>query len=294
MKTKKSIQQAAKQLGLDSQKVKLKKEQLNPINSILNREDTMVIYPTGFGKSAIMQVPALVKQDSLTLVFEPTVSLMYDQVQKLKSLGVKAEYIAKRNEKDHDKILKAVKDGAVTILYAAPERLKSKRFVSALEHNPPWLLVIDEAHCFIEWGKSFRPDYLKIPKLIDVFPERPTILAMTASAPEAYQEEIISRLGITPNIFTVSLERKNLTLVRRTLKTDADKSRRKYLKTVINGYRNQGRIVVYCATKRDTDLVYNYLSKQYPGEVVECHAFMEEKKRENNELKFIQNKKRIR
>ena len=190
MKVRYDIQDAAKKLGFSEKGKKLRKEQINPINSILEEKDTMVIYPTGFGKSAIMHIPALVRSPQLTLVFEPTVSLMYDQVQRLKAFGVNAEYMATRNQNEHGEIIKKVINKQVSILFIAPERLQSDHFQFIMEMNPPWLIVIDEAHCFVEWGRSFRKDYLKIPKFIRTLKKRPVLLAMTATAPEEYSDRL--------------------------------------------------------------------------------------------------------
>ena len=290
MKLKYDVQDAVQQLGLN----KLKKPQIGPINAVLNKHDTLVIYPTGLGKSAIMQVPALVKAPKLTLVIEPTVSLMYDQVKHLQELGIAAEYLAQRNKCDHLDILERLEAGEINILYIAPERLQSSRFQNAITTNPPWLIVIDEAHCYLNCGRTFRPDYLEIPKFIESLPKRPVILAMTATAPKEYRKQLAKHLGMKkPETFTAPLARPNLTIIRERMHSETDKKRWRRVRNLISKYGKDGRVVVYCATKRDTDIVYNHLKREFPKEVVECHAFMDADSREAHEMKFIKNKRRI-
>ena len=163
MKVPYSVQSAADQLGI---KGKLKNEQVIRIKSVLNGKDQLLIYPVGYGKSAIFQIPAIINDNRPTIVFEPTISLMYDQVQRLNACGVSAEFLSHRNREDHADILEDYQKGFVTLLYVTPERINDPTFRTAIEKNPPWLVVVDEAHCVIEWGISFRPDYHKISKFM--------------------------------------------------------------------------------------------------------------------------------
>ena len=281
---KKKIKQAEKKLGLT-----LKLEQREPIHRILESKDTMVIYPVGFGKSAIMEIPAIIKPP--VLVFEPTISLMYDQVQGLKAKGIRAEYISSSHtKKERTAILDDYVHGKIDILYAAPERLQYSKFLKAIFDNPPWLVTVDEAHCAIEWGRTFRSDYLDIGKFIDRFNDRPTVLAMTATAPSEYRQELQESLHMRDiEIYSVPLDRPNLYIIREYMQLKRPESRIRHIKTLIERYGNSGKTIVYCATKGDTDKVRNYLNEQYPGEVAECHSFMDKKARQENEMKFIQN-----
>ena len=290
MKIRTEVKTAAHQLGVQ----KLRQGQLKPINRILDGKDTLAVYPTGFGKSAIMQVPALTKPDKLTLVIEPTIALMADQVARLQSLGIQAEFLASRNRKQHDVILDKVREHKVTLLYVTPERLEDPDFIDAMQDNPPWFVAIDEAHCYMDWGTTFRPAYLKLPDFIMKLPKLPVILAMTASAPKEKRAFLTRELGMKkPKLFTASLARKNLIVIReKMLLPDSDK-RRKRVRNLIRKHGGDGRIVVYCATKRDVDMVYNYLSKEYPEDVVCCHSFMDGEDREKAEMKFINNKRRL-
>lgn len=292
MKISKKVQTAMSQLHID----KLCKHQIEPINAILNKCDTLAIAPTGSGKSAIFQVPAMVgaAKNKWVLVFEPTVSLIADQVSKLQDLGITAEMLTSRNKEQHNSILKRLIENKITILYVTPERLQSQAFQKAVQNNPPWLVAVDEAHCVLDWGFTFRSDYLRIKNFIKKLNDRPVIAAFTATAPPEYRETICDLLGMKkPKVYVSSLERNNIILLKEDCSNRSTKQRLTRVKSNIKKYGADGRIVVYCATRRNVDIVCNYLSKQFPGEVVKCHAYMDSDRREKHELKFINGSKRI-
>ena len=139
MKTSLSIQYAQTQLGI----VSLRKHQIEPIQSILNGHDTMVIAPTSAGKSAIYQLPALIKAEERqwTLVIEPTLSLISDQVQKLQTKGINAAYVTSRNKAQHRAIYQRLNLKAIPILYTTPEQVATEDFQLAIWHNKPWLVL---------------------------------------------------------------------------------------------------------------------------------------------------------
>ena len=164
MKTSFALQQAQAQLGIK----KLRKHQIEPIQSILNGYDTMVIAPTSAGKSAVYQLPALVmaEQGKWTLVIEPTLSLISDQVQKLQDKGINAAYVTSRNKEEHRAIYHRLNLNTISILYTTPEQVATVAFQLATWYNKPWLVVIDEAHCVLDWGTTFRPAYLELKESI--------------------------------------------------------------------------------------------------------------------------------
>ena len=177
MDVKRIIKTALQMPRLD----KLRKHQQAPINSILSGKDTFVISPTGSGKSAIYQIPAILHPDKPTLVIEPTISLMHDQVHKLKSLGIAAEYLdSTQTKKERQSILDQFQTGKVNILYLTPERLVSESFLCALQEISLFMVVVDEAHCVMDWGYTFRDAYLHIGEFIDSLVHRPVIAAFTA------------------------------------------------------------------------------------------------------------------
>ena len=148
----------------------------------------MVIAPTSAGKSAIYQLPALVmaEQGKWTLVIEPTLSLISDQVQKLQDKGINAAYVTSRNKAQHCAIYRRLNLNAISILYTTPEQVATVAFQLATWYNKPWLVVIDEAHCVLDWGTTFRPDYLELKESIAWMAfqsHRPVIAAFTATAP---------------------------------------------------------------------------------------------------------------
>lgn len=281
----------------------LRKHQIQPIDSILDGRDTLVIAPTGSGKSAMFQIPALVMYQahhSWTLVIEPTLSLMEDQVHALKDKGIDANQISSRHALPTNSGM-LTNDGwipnlnlSVPFLYVTPERLQSDVFQKIVKRNPPGLVVVDEAHCVLDWGYTFRSSYLKIGTWLSTLKKRPVVAAFTATAPESYRSEICSLLGMEqPNIYVNPLERSNLILIREDCSNMNIKRRLSRTKYHLKKYGTEGRVVVYCATRKNVDLVTNYLSNQFPGQVVKCHAYMDADKREKNEMKFISGKKRI-
>lgn len=293
MKIKDSVQQAMNILHLET----LRKHQVQPIDSILNRRDTMVVYPTGSGKSAIFQIPALLvtgEGNRWTLVIEPTLSLIHDQVQALQALGVAAEALTNQNLHQHKSILHRLHEHQVTLLYITPERLESYSFQRAMQCTLPWLVVVDEAHCVLDWGYTFRSSYLRIGAFLKSLKRRPVIVAMTATAPEVYCSDICRLLGMKkPNIYTHSLDRPNITLLREDCSNLTIKQRLARVNYNVKKYGSEGHVIVYCSTRKNVDLAANYLSQHFPNEVVKCHAYMDPDKREKHELQFINGKKRI-
>lgn len=199
-----------------------------------------------------------------------------------------------RNIDDHGDILEELQNGEISILYVTPERLQTFAFQSVVRYRPPWLLVVDEAHCVLDWGFSFRPAYLQIRAFIKDLKHRPVIAAFTATAPPEYQTVIRKLLGMRKvALYTSSLARDNLILMKEDCSAPEIKKRLPRVKYHIKKYGGGGRVVVYCATRKNVDVVANYLSEQFPGEVMKCHAYMDADKREKHELQFIKGSKPI-
>lgn len=169
--------------------------------------------PTGGGKSIAFQVPALASE-GVCLVITPLIALMKDQVMHLRQRGIKAAAI--HSAMTHDQILATLENcvfGAIKILYVSPERLSSKLFDAKLRHMRISFVTVDEAHCISQWGYDFRPSYMKISEIRNVFPDVP-ILALTATATPEVIDDIQDRLGFRQkNVFRMSFERKNLAYV---------------------------------------------------------------------------------
>lgn len=159
MKISTDLKSAMKQLDI----AKLRDHQIKPLNRILHHQNTMVIAPTSAGKSLLYQLPALIWSDTLTLVIEPTLALMHDQVQKLQKLDIPAAYLdSMMSESDKKKVLHNLAAQKIHILYITPERLQTRKFQEAIAHYPVGLIAVDECHCVLDWGYSFRSAYLQI------------------------------------------------------------------------------------------------------------------------------------
>ena len=187
------------------------------IESILSGHDTLGLMPTGGGESITFQVPALA-QEGVCIVITPLIALMKDQVQNLRSRGIKAAAIY--TGLTHDQILQTLENavfGAVKLLYISPERLSSELFQQKLRHMKVCFICVDEAHCISQWGYDFRPSYLAIADIRRLVPDIP-VLALTATATPEVVDDIQNRLHFQKKcVFRMSFERKNLAyVVRRT------------------------------------------------------------------------------
>lgn len=287
MDIKRSVKGAQVQLGIED----LRKHQTEPINSILEHRDTMVIAPTSAGKSAIYQIPALIFS-GMTLVVEPTLSLIYDQVNKLRSMGIKAGSVdssLSANERYH--VLRQTAKGKVKILFVTPERLQKRQFLDAVQDTEISMVAVDECHCVTSWGHGFRPDYLEIGAFIEQLQRRPVVAALTATAAPKMRTEICGSLSmIAPKVFINSLYRPNLHFIKRAFVSNEAKL--KDLKRLLK-HHEDGSCIIYCNTKRRTDAVYSEVESWYPGNVAKCHSNLNGRERAANELSFLMGERRI-
>jgi len=180
------------------------------INSVLEGNDALALMPTGGGKSICYQVPAMVK-DGICLVISPLIALMNDQVNQLKNKGIKAIALTGNlTLNDTADIFDNCEFGGYKFLYLSPERLQNYWVLERIKNLNINLIAIDEAHCISQWGHDFRPSYLQINVLKEIFPTVP-FLAVTASATAQVQADILKQLKLkNPKIFTTSFERKNI------------------------------------------------------------------------------------
>lgn len=186
-------------------------QQDEAIRSILEREDTLVLFPTGGGKSLCYQVPATVF-NGITLVISPLVALMQDQVHQLSEKGVPATFINSTLPRyEVEQRLINARNGMYKLLYCAPERLSTPFFQSELENLNVELVAIDEAHCISEWGHDFRPAYRKIRESLNSLPPSTRWLALTATATPEVKKDILTNLAFTnPKIISKGFKRPNL------------------------------------------------------------------------------------
>lgn len=183
------------------------------INSILNGKDTIGLLPTGGGKSITFQVPAIALE-GLTIVITPLISLMKDQVDNLRDRGINAQYLhSGLTMAEHRLAIDKCRLGKAKLLYLSPEKLQSKKMIDSLRLMDVKLIVVDEAHCISQWGYDFRPSYLNIKYIRDLFPSAP-VLALTASATPDVVEDIMTQLNFRDrNIFSRSFSRDNLSYI---------------------------------------------------------------------------------
>ena len=287
MDIKRKIKKAQAELGIEQ----LKKYQIDPINSILDQEDTFVVVPPSEEKSAIYQVPALIFP-GVTLVIEPTLLLIYDQVSNLQLYGNSTGYID-YSMTFHEvlNVLKKAQNGKIKFLFVTPERLQNQMFRKKISSVPISLVVVDEAHCVTSWGNGFRSAYLHIGEFIDMLPDSPITVALTSLATPQMCDEICERLSMKqPDIFISSRYRPNLYFTKRTFGSDEAKFKR--LERMLRRRKYQ-YCVIYCNTVKMADTVYEKVNEWFPGKATKCHSNLDSQERRENALLFFNGEKRI-
>ncbi|MDF2791117.1 MAG: ATP-dependent helicase, partial [Neobacillus sp.] len=166
------------------------------IQSVLAGENTICVMPTGGGKSICYQIPALVLPGT-TIVISPLISLMKDQVDALVQVGIPATFInSSLNYNEANQRIWEAKQGMYKLLYVAPERLESREFIEDLKQMDIPLVAVDEAHCISQWGHDFRPSYRHIQQMVRSLPQKPNVIALTATATPRVLEDICETLDI--------------------------------------------------------------------------------------------------
>lgn len=223
--------------------------QLEAVNTILNDRDLVAVMPTGSGKSVCYQLPAM-REGHLALVVSPLRALMRDQVQALQARGVAAALIDSGvTPKQRQSIYAMAHGGGLRILYVAPERLFADDFLFFSQSTRIDLIAVDEAHCVLQWGHDFRPNYLKIGEFIAGLPTRPVVAAFTATATRRQVPEIAHALGLdNPIMLGTGFDRPNIRFDTIELKPAA---RKKFITNWAKA--KQGSGIVYCTTIRRCD-----------------------------------------
>lgn len=218
------------------------------VESLLNRNDTVAIMPTGAGKSICFQIPALLFE-GVTLVISPLISLMKDQVDSLRQLGIAAVYINSSVSKAQlYKDLQDISAGFYKIIYIAPERLTSEYLPDSFKNLNISMIAVDEAHCLSQWGHDFRPSYRNILNFTNSLRIKPIISAFTATATPEVKTDIINLLGLKqPNIFVTGFDRPNLyfSVLRGEVKD-------KFVIDYVKKHQDEAGII-YVGTRKDVD-----------------------------------------
>ncbi len=234
-----------------------RKGQGDAIHSILNGDDTLVLFPTGGGKSICYQLPATLF-DGLTIVISPLVALMHDQVNQLNKAGVRAAFINSTiPHYEVEQRLVNARNGMYKLLYMSPERLATNLWKSELENLNISFVAVDEAHCISQWGHEFRPSYRRIRDELESLPESTRWMALTATATPEVRDDIIQSLKFrNPKIVANGFDRENLLW----WVTETGKKNQKLQEAVKKGV-SKGSGIVYAGTRKECEYWANRFQK---------------------------------
>lgn len=260
------------------------------INHTISKKDSLVLMPTGGGKSLCYQIPALLFH-GITIVISPLIALMKDQVDSLKDKGIEAAYLNSSLTLEEQRSIELdLMAGHLKMLYISPERLMVTRFQKVLKKCEISLIAIDEAHCVSQWGHDFRPEYMELGILTSMFPSAP-ILALTATAGEATRADIISSLNLRdPKLFISSFDRPNIEYSIQK-KTKKEENYKKLYHFIMDNYPNDSGIV-YCLSRKKTEDTAKFL-KQNSIKAYAYHAGMPTKKRAQIQERFLKKKNTV-
>lgn len=251
------------------------------VQSILSGQDTVAIMPTGAGKSVCFQIPALLFS-GVTLVVSPLISLMKDQVDSLRQIGISAVYInSSVSRAELMESLQGIAAGFYKIIYIAPERLTPEYLPDTFKNLNISMIAVDEAHCLSQWGHDFRPSYKNILTFMQSLPVKPLIGAFTATATPEVKEDIIKLLGLNnPNVFVTGFDRENLyfSVLR-------GENKDKFVVDYVKKHLTEAGII-YAGTRKDVDALQVLL--EVKGIKAErYHAGMTDEERNKAQEKFL-------
>ncbi|MEE7546644.1 DNA helicase RecQ [Xanthomonas sp. Kuri4-1] len=250
------------------------------VDHVAAGNDALVLMPTGGGKSLCYQIPALLREGT-GIVVSPLIALMQDQVEALRQLGVRAEFLNSTLDAENaQRVERELLAGELDMLYVAPERLLTGRFLSLLERSRIALFAIDEAHCVSQWGHDFRPEYRQLTVLHERWPQVPR-MALTATADPPTQREIAERLDLTEaRHFVSSFDRPNI----RYTVVQKDNARRQLL-DMLGRHRGSAGIV-YAMSRRKVEETAEYLRTQ-GFNALPYHAGLPAEVRAENQRRFL-------
>jgi ATP-dependent DNA helicase RecQ len=265
---------------------KFRTGQEEAVNNIISGKDSLVIMPTGSGKSLCYQLPAQLFT-GLTIVVTPLISLMKDQVDSCIQNGIEATYLNSTLDSFDNSIIKnEILHGRYKILYVAPERFETEEFINFMKQLEISFVAIDEAHCISQWGHDFRKSYLNITNSIKKLNNRPVVAALTATATNQVKEDIITLLNMDkPEIIFTGYDRPNLYYS--VLKGETID----YIEDYIEKNRNDSGII-YCGTRKNVEKIHKEL-KLKKVNVSMYHAGLTDKERNKNQDDFLFDKSTV-
>jgi ATP-dependent DNA helicase RecQ len=253
------------------------------IEQVLRGQDVLCVMPTGGGKSLCYQLPALLLP-GVTLVISPLIALMKDQVDVLSQRGLRATLINSTLDPSEQRARMAeVEAGRYDLVYVAPERFRSQRFVAMMARLKPSLVAVDEAHCISEWGHDFRPDYARLGQARKQLGSPPCI-ALTATATDAVRRDIADQLELRdPGLFITGFDRPNL----RYAVVEAGRDEAKLEEVCRTLDRHRGSSIVYASSRARCESVADHLNKELRRETVVYHAGLTREQRTAAQERFM-------
>ena len=261
------------------------------IQRVLEKKHTIVIMPTGMGKSLCYQIPAL-SFSGLTVVISPLIALMQDQVQSLRKKGIEATFInSSLNKEERNKRYKELEEKKYKLLYVTPERFRKEKFLESISKRQIDLLAVDEAHCISQWGHDFRPDYTRIGEIRCLL-GNPPVIALTATATPEVQKDMVHYLKLNSNevkIYHQGIDRTNLHL--RIQEVHDDRQKVEYLLSLFQN-KTHGNSVVYFSLIKHLKYISTVLhQKKIPHMVY--HGGLETDKRKSIQNQFMNGENNI-
>lgn len=252
------------------------------IEQVINGDDAVVLMPTGGGKSLCYQIPAMARQ-GVGIIVSPLIALMQDQVVALQQLGVSAAFLNSTLDASAAyEIEQQLLRGELDLLYVAPERLMTERFLNLLDSAPLALFAIDEAHCVSQWGHDFRPEYIQLSILHQRYPSIPRI-ALTATADEPTRKEIIQRLNLDKaGLFVSSFDRPNICY---SISQNQGNAREQLLRFINNEHEDDAGIV-YCLSRKKVEQTAEWLTSKGLT-ALPYHAGLTHTVRQQNQHRFL-------
>ena len=253
---------------------------------LVQGNSAVILMPTGGGKSLCYQIPSILRRGT-GLVISPLIALMQDQVEALRSNGVRAAFLnSALNSEESRKICSQIYRGSLDLLYVSPERAIMDGFLKMLQSCPISLIAIDEAHCVSQWGHDFRPEYTQLIKLHNFFPQVPWA-ALTATADEVTRNDIITHLGLNEaKRFVTSFDRPNIFYTVRPKSSGKAETKREFLNFLNTRHKGDSGII-YCLTRKDVEEISEWL-RGLKYQVLPYHAGMSTEERARNQRLFIQ------